>query len=117
MGDDEYATCLCSNSKAVDISRVEYLLCNEIIESDAGDFSTQVNLDSSLQDRDANASCGIGDLLNIELDTPPDFQVTESPLSTFILFHTSLATSHFCSLAQNLQFDSQDSVFDSLDRL
>lgn len=106
-----------SNSEAVDLSRVEYLLCNEIIESYAGDFSTRVNFDSGLHDRDANASCGIGDLINLEFDTPPDFEVTECPLSTFILFHTSLAVSPSSSLPQNLQFDSQDSVFDSLDRL
>ncbi|KAH6801008.1 hypothetical protein C2S52_001472 [Perilla frutescens var. hirtella] len=88
---DEYATCLGANSEAIDLSRVDSLLCNESDAAFCG--STQVNCDMSfVHERDANACYGTGDLDNLELDTPPDFP-------------------------NDLQFCSQDSVFDLLDRL
>ncbi|KAI3463045.1 hypothetical protein Pfo_019708 [Paulownia fortunei] len=98
----EYVTCLAGHSEAVGLSGANSLLCNEIIDSYAacGDLrpknpsSTQVCSDiSAVDQRYGNASCEIGDLVNLELDTPPDFQLS------------------------NLQFPSQDSVFDWLDRL
>ncbi|KAG8384878.1 hypothetical protein BUALT_Bualt04G0164100 [Buddleja alternifolia] len=99
-GEIEYdaATYLGGDSDAVDLSGVDSLLCNEIIDSydTFADFgsnnasSTQVG--SDLHQRDGNATCGISDLDNLELDTPPDFHLND------------------------LQFASQDSVFDWLDR-
>ncbi|KAL6507296.1 hypothetical protein OROGR_023491 [Orobanche gracilis] len=87
--------------EAVDLSRPDFLLCNEIINSyitlddlkPSNTFSTQVSGDYTsgvLHPRYDNASCGMSDLNNLELGTPPDFN--------------------------DLQFPSQDSVFDLLDR-
>ncbi|KAL2523292.1 NAC domain containing protein 44 [Forsythia ovata] len=98
----EHHTCLDRESKAVDSSREDSLLCDEIIDSHAifGNLnpnnvpSTQVahNIINANQ-RDDSTTCGISDLENLELDTPPDFPISD------------------------LQFASQDSVFDWLDRL
>ncbi|XP_047973478.1 SUPPRESSOR OF GAMMA RESPONSE 1-like isoform X1 [Salvia hispanica] len=102
LEDVEFSSCLGGNIKAVDATLLEPLFCNEIIESyDAfGELepqnpcSTQVNCDiNAVNDRDANGCSGIGELDNIELDTPPDFN------------------------SQELEFPSQDSVFDMLDLL
>ncbi|KAG8366906.1 hypothetical protein BUALT_Bualt16G0016600 [Buddleja alternifolia] len=96
----EYATYLVGETQAFDPSGADPLLCSEIIDSYApfedlrpnNATSTQVG---DLHQRNGNndASCGIADLDNIELDTPPDFPLSE------------------------LQFPSQDSMFDWLDRL
>ncbi|KAL6521790.1 hypothetical protein OROGR_018359 [Orobanche gracilis] len=87
--------------EAVDLSRPDFLLCNEIIDSyimlddlkPNNTFSTQVggdNISGFLHPGYDNASCRMNDLDNLELGTPPDFN--------------------------DLQFPSQDSVFDLLDR-
>lgn len=87
LEDVEFSSCLGGNIKAVDATLLEPLFCNEIIESyDAfGELepqnpcSTQVNCDiNAVNDRDANGCSGIGELDNIELDTPPDFNVSPS---------------------------------------
>ncbi|KAK6153099.1 hypothetical protein DH2020_012738 [Rehmannia glutinosa] len=92
----EYATCLAGNSETVDLSGANSLLCNEIIGSYAAFDDLRPNNPSSTQvDVDVSAvhPCDIGDLDNLELDTPPDFHLND------------------------LQFPSQDSVFDWLERL
>ncbi|XP_052188498.1 SUPPRESSOR OF GAMMA RESPONSE 1-like [Diospyros lotus] len=78
------------------------LLCNEIFSpcsapdasilngGPANGFSCQTN---DIPGVDRNVTCGIADLENLELDTPPDFELAD------------------------LQFASQDSIFDWLDRL
>ncbi|KAL0431622.1 UNVERIFIED_CONTAM: suppressor of gamma response 1 [Sesamum radiatum] len=93
----QYTMCLAGNSEAVDLSRADSLLCNEILDPYAASGNLRSNNGSSthlgdVQQRDGSSSCGIGDLDNLDLDTPPDFQLTD------------------------LQFASQDSVFDWLDR-
>ncbi|PIN02656.1 hypothetical protein CDL12_24833 [Handroanthus impetiginosus] len=87
----ENATCLAGKSKAVNLSGADSLFCNEIIDSYAAFDDLRPN--SNVSQRDDNASCGIDELDNLELDTPPDFNLPD------------------------LQFASQDSVFDWLDRL
>lgn len=79
----------------------DILLCKEILDSsarlnDSGMNSTIVNgfaSNTNLSVGNDNASFGISDLDNLELDTPPDFQLS------------------------NLQFCSQDSILDWIDRL
>ncbi|CAA0823426.1 NAC domain-containing protein 8 [Striga hermonthica] len=98
-----HATCLDGNSEVVDLSRADSLLCDEIIDSYMtwGDLkpnissSTQASVDvsGSSHQKYGSASCDVSDLDNLLLDTPPDFQLSD------------------------LQFPSQDSVFDVLDRL
>ncbi|EYU34749.1 hypothetical protein MIMGU_mgv1a023855mg [Erythranthe guttata] len=75
--------------EAVDLSGGESLLCNEII----GSYGAFDDLRPNYPQVGGDFTCGIADLENIELDTPPDFQLND------------------------LQFASQDSVFDWLDRL
>ncbi|PIN17925.1 hypothetical protein CDL12_09414 [Handroanthus impetiginosus] len=97
----EYATCLAAGSEDV-LGGADSLFCDEIIDSFAtfnelrpdNVSSTQVGSNmSDVHQRDISASCDIGDLNNLELNNPPDFLLTD------------------------LQFASQDSVFDWLDRL
>ncbi|KAL3640099.1 hypothetical protein CASFOL_011917 [Castilleja foliolosa] len=91
------ATCLAGNSKAVDLSSADSLLCDEIIDSylrwddlkPNNPTPTQAGGDTSV----LHQRCDISDLDNLELDTPPDFHLTD------------------------LQFAFQGSVFDWLDRL
>ncbi|KAF5958660.1 hypothetical protein HYC85_005885 [Camellia sinensis] len=102
--DMETHTCLAGESQAIDGNGLDdLLLCNEIFDSYAaladsglndGPFSTSsrpTNDNNSGVDR--NVTCGIADLENLELDTPPDFQLAD------------------------LQFGSQESILGWLDRL
>ncbi|XP_057489664.1 SUPPRESSOR OF GAMMA RESPONSE 1-like isoform X2 [Actinidia eriantha] len=101
--DLETQTCLEGESQAVDGNGVDdSLLCNEIFDSyvtldDSGlngvAFDGFARFTNDIPGVDNNISCGIVDLENLELDTPPDFQLAD------------------------LQFCSQDSVFGWLDRL
>ncbi|KAL1812277.1 SUPPRESSOR OF GAMMA RESPONSE 1-like [Daucus carota subsp. sativus] len=97
---------LAGESQDVHLDGIEdSLLCDEIFESSAlynnnNNSGLCYNSSSVLpcEVTDAsgaanNESCGIPDLDDIDLDTPPDFQLS------------------------NLQFGSQDSIFDLLDRL
>ncbi|XP_057791704.1 SUPPRESSOR OF GAMMA RESPONSE 1-like isoform X1 [Salvia miltiorrhiza] len=97
LKDDEFIPCLGANTEAVDSRQPDSLFCHEIIGSydvfgDSRPNSTQVNCDIyGVHERDTNGCSGFGELENLELDTPPDFN--------------------------DLQFPSQDSVFDWLERL
>ena len=72
-----------------DFDSLDDLLCNEIFDScaqlnDLGMNTTTVNGfagNTNLLDGNENASFGIPDLDNIQLDTPPDFQLSVSPQS------------------------------------
>ncbi|XP_073040970.1 SUPPRESSOR OF GAMMA RESPONSE 1-like [Primulina eburnea] len=93
----EYAICLAGESQAADFVGVDSLFCNEIIDSNTM-FGNPTPHNSSFtreggKVRDVAASGGISDLDNIELDTPPDFNISD------------------------LQYASQDSVFDWLNQL
>ncbi|XP_057464552.1 SUPPRESSOR OF GAMMA RESPONSE 1-like [Actinidia eriantha] len=101
--DVETQTCLAGESQAVDGNGVDdSLLCNEIFDSyvtlddsglNGGPFDGFGRFTNDIPGVDRNVTCGIADLENLELDTPPDFQLAD------------------------LQFCSQDSVFGWLDRL
>ncbi|XP_038889721.1 SUPPRESSOR OF GAMMA RESPONSE 1 [Benincasa hispida] len=77
------------------------LLCNEVLDSSAFMTNNQVNqMLFPLSGNNAyheiandNVPCGIADLVNLELDTPPDFHLAD------------------------LQFGSQESIFDWIDRI
>lgn len=100
----EYASCLAVHaSETDDLSGANSLLCNELIAfGDArlknpsstqvglkNPSSTQVDCDiCTVHQRDSNAGCGIGDLDNLELDSPPDFQLTVSSFPCY--FYTLL---------------------------
>ncbi|KAL1531602.1 SUPPRESSOR OF GAMMA RESPONSE 1-like isoform X1 [Salvia divinorum] len=86
--DVEFTTPLAGNTEADYFSRLESLSRNEIVASK--DASGGIN---AAHNRDTNGWSGIGELENLELDTAPDFN------------------------SQELQFSSQDSIFDSLGRL
>ncbi|KAK4272122.1 hypothetical protein QN277_020716 [Acacia crassicarpa] len=99
-GDTSGPAWLAGESQA-DFDGLDDLLCKEIFDSSAqlndyGMNSITVNgfaSNSNLLARNDNASFGISDLDNLELGTPPDFQLS------------------------NLQFCSQDSVLDWIDKL
>lgn len=92
----EYATCLAGESQAADFVGVDSLFCNEIIDSNTMFGDPRPHKSSLTREggniRNVTASGGISDLDNIELDTPPDFNLLE------------------------LQFASQDSVLDWLNQ-
>lgn len=78
-----YPEWLAGESQAVESSDIncldETLLCKEIFDSGLnymsdGDFASGTN---DLP-KNGNASYGIADLENLELDTPPDFQLSVS---------------------------------------
>ncbi|KAL6972331.1 hypothetical protein U1Q18_012506 [Sarracenia purpurea var. burkii] len=81
----ETQTCLPGESQAVDGNDIDdLLLCDEIFDfyADLGDsglndgpFSAFARLTNDIPGVDRNATCGIADLENLELDTPPDFQL------------------------------------------
>ncbi|XP_022867304.1 SUPPRESSOR OF GAMMA RESPONSE 1-like isoform X3 [Olea europaea var. sylvestris] len=96
----DFTATLAGEYQAVDMD--DLLLCNEIIDSYAplsdlrpiNSSNTQVARNiTNLTQGDGNSTFGIADLENLELDTPPDFQL------------------------EDLQFASQDSIFDWLDRI
>ncbi|KAL3636644.1 hypothetical protein CASFOL_018943 [Castilleja foliolosa] len=93
----DYATCLAGNSEAVDLSSADSLFCDEIIDSYLTLDDLKPNNPSTSQAggdiSGLHQRCDISNLDNLELDTPPDFHLND------------------------LQFASQDSVFDWLDRL
>ncbi|KAK1359463.1 Supressor of Gamma Response 1 [Heracleum sosnowskyi] len=99
---------LAGESQAVNLDGIEdSLLCDEIFDSCALNnnyYNSGLHHDSSSAllceatdasgaENNMNINCSIPDLDDIELGTPPDFQLS------------------------NLQFGSQDSIFDFLDRL
>ncbi|XP_042034775.1 SUPPRESSOR OF GAMMA RESPONSE 1-like isoform X1 [Salvia splendens] len=88
LEDVEFTTCLDENTEAGDFSRPNSLSCNEIVESK--EAFGDIN---AVHSRDTTGCYGISELENLELDAAPDFN------------------------SQELQFSSQDSIFDSLDRL
>ena len=101
--DVETQTCLAGESQAVDGNGVDdSLLCNEIFDSyvtldDSGlngvAFDGFARFTNDIPGVDNSVICGIVDLENLELDTPPDFQLAVSffyLVSSVILF-TSLS--------------------------
>ncbi|KAG8634961.1 SUPPRESSOR OF GAMMA RESPONSE 1 [Manihot esculenta] len=106
-----YSAWLAGESQAVenyDFSSIDdSLLCKEIFDSsslflsNSGNVSyngsahtrNEVTGDTTNNNNNNNAPCGIADLENLELDTPPDFQLAD------------------------LQFSSQDSILGWIDRL
>ncbi|CAA3027545.1 NAC domain-containing 8 [Olea europaea subsp. europaea] len=95
----DFTTSLAGESQAVDMD--DPLLCNEIIDSYAhlsdlkpkpSSYTQVAHNITNLPLGDGNGTFGAADLENLELDTPPDFQL------------------------EDLQFASQDSIFDWLDR-
>uniref|UniRef100_A0A7N0T4U4 NAC domain-containing protein n=1 Tax=Kalanchoe fedtschenkoi TaxID=63787 RepID=A0A7N0T4U4_KALFE len=90
MGDSEHTTWLAGESEAAEQLGLndfdEYLLCKEIIGSyapfkDPGPSrATYSYLDGNQSNltEDNHISSGFADLENLELDTPPDFQLTVS---------------------------------------
>ncbi|KAF5746900.1 putative NAC domain transcriptional regulator superfamily protein [Tripterygium wilfordii] len=100
-----YPTWLAGESQAVETDDLNYIedswLCKEILDSTSHLNNPGLNhvsysgfcRDNKAETGTNNTSAGSFDLENIELDTPPDFQLSD------------------------LNFDSQDSTFDWLDRL
>lgn len=64
---------------------VDSLFCNEIIDANTMFGDLRPHNSSLTQEggniRNVTASGGISDLDNIELDTPPDFNLSVNPLS------------------------------------
>ncbi|XP_059670066.1 SUPPRESSOR OF GAMMA RESPONSE 1 [Cornus florida] len=97
--EDNMDNWLAGESQAIDTNDInDSLLCNEIFNSystlndpvlNHGPFTNT----NDVLGADRNTTCGMADLENLELDTPPDFELAD------------------------LQFGSQDSVFGWLDRL
>lgn len=84
----DFTATLAGESQAVDMD--DLLLCNEIIDSYAplsdlrpiNSSNTQVARNiTNLTQGDGNSTFGIADLENLELDTPPDFQLEVSSSS------------------------------------
>ena len=77
---------------------------------------------TNLLDGNDNVSFGIPDLDNIQLDTPPDLQLSvsrQSPSLTLLLeFLSNVLMCYLISIfLQNLQFGSQDSILEWIGRL
>ncbi|KAL7232654.1 hypothetical protein ACSBR2_010631 [Camellia fascicularis] len=97
----ETQTWLAGESQALDGNGVDdSLLCNEIFSSysalsglNHGPFSDVARFTNDVPGGDRNPSCGIADLENLDLGTPPDFQLAD------------------------LQFGSQESILGWLDHL
>ncbi|CAK9180418.1 unnamed protein product [Ilex paraguariensis] len=99
----EYPTWLAGEPQDVNINGLDdALLCNEVFDSYAllndpglnhGPFTDFPRNTNEVPEVDGNATSGIAELENLELDTPPDFHLAD------------------------LQFGSQDSIFGWLDRL
>ncbi|KAI8032643.1 SUPPRESSOR OF GAMMA RESPONSE 1 [Camellia lanceoleosa] len=97
----ETQTWLAGESQALDGNGVDdSLLCNEIFSSysalsglNHGPFSDVARFTNDVPVGDRNPSCGIADLENLDLGTPPDFQLAD------------------------LQFGSQESILGWLDHL
>ncbi|KAI8032648.1 SUPPRESSOR OF GAMMA RESPONSE 1 [Camellia lanceoleosa] len=98
----ETQTWLAGESQALDGNGVDdSLLCNEIFSSysalsglNHGPFSDVARFTNDVPVGDRNPSCGIADLENLDLGTPPDFQLAdlqfgsqESILGCILLFH------------------------------
>ncbi|KAL3526374.1 hypothetical protein ACH5RR_011030 [Cinchona calisaya] len=102
LKESDYSTWLAGESQAADVNGLEeLLLCDEIIDStfssdfglNGGPFTGFTRNTSDAPQGAGSSACGIAELENLELDTPPDFQLAD------------------------LQFSSQDSIFGWLDRL
>lgn len=103
LQDDGFTTSLGANTEAVDLRRDDSLFCKENIDfyDVYGDFrlenpcSTQVNSGLNAEhERDTNACSGFGELDNIELDTPPDFNVSPFSASAKLQHHAFCFTIH-----------------------
>ncbi|XP_022991029.1 SUPPRESSOR OF GAMMA RESPONSE 1-like [Cucurbita maxima] len=96
---------LAGESQGIDDAELHYLedhlLCNEVLDSNVLTSNSQLTqMSFPLPGSNGchnimndNVTCGIADLENLELDTPPDFHLAD------------------------LQFGSQESIFDWLDRI
>lgn len=85
-----YPTWLAGESQGIDDVELHYLednlLCDEVLDSGAFISNSQSNqMSFPLSDSNAchemassNIPCGIADLENLELDTPPDFHLAVS---------------------------------------
>lgn len=123
-------TWLAGESQVDDLDSLgETLLCKEIFG-----YSTDLNgsAPNPISNTDFNnntygvtgnssTSCGIHDLENIELDSPPDFQLAVSFLltlssSALLDFYRNIVLK-ITFIMQDLQFCSQDSLLNWLDRL
>ena len=102
------------------------LLCNEVLDSSALISNNQVNqIPFPLSGSNAyheiandNVPCGIADLENLDLDTPPDFHLAVSSPPTFQISNAFLwSITQTCYCLQDLQFGSQESIFDWIDRI
>lgn len=90
-----YSAWLAGESQGIDDAELHYLennlLCNEVLDSGAFLSNSQLNqmpfpLSNSSACHDianGNIPCGIADLENLELDTPPDFHLAVSSPSFF----------------------------------
>lgn len=99
---EEYAGCLAGESQAADATDMDdFLLCDEIVGSfdfdnlpshhgTSANFPRHIN---PMPQEAANTSSNIADLVNLELDSAPEFSL------------------------QDLPFGSQDSISSWLDRL
>ncbi|CAN4082392.1 unnamed protein product [Withania somnifera] len=124
-----YPTCLAGESQAADANDVDIsLLCDERNDSYVFLDSFGPNIGSvdythntcHLPQGNGNTSCGISELDNLELDTPPDFQLAVSFIlagaNEFLCIITSLVESDVV-FYQDLPFGSQENIFSWLDRL
>lgn len=84
----DFTTSLAGESQAVDMD--DPLLCNEIIDSYAhlsdlrpkpSSYTQVAHNITNLPLGDGNGTFGVADLENLELDTPPDFQLEVSSSS------------------------------------
>lgn len=98
----EYTTCLAGESQAADANDVDNsLLCDEhndysFLDSfgpNLGPSADYTHSTCHLPQENGNTTCGISELDNLELDSPPDFQLADLP------------------------FGSQENIFSWLDRL
>ncbi|XP_073047360.1 SUPPRESSOR OF GAMMA RESPONSE 1-like isoform X2 [Primulina eburnea] len=99
--DDEtdYATCLAGETQAFDLDGVDSHLCINVMDSndprpkDDALLAQDCSNITDVRQQHVNAAYGFTDLYNLELDTPPDFHLSD------------------------LEFASQDSLFDWLSLL
>lgn len=97
----DYTTWLAGESQAPDLNDIEeLLLCNEIIDSSmvSSDFGLNSRASAGFTGNTKyvpqgveHSASGVAELENLELDTPPDFQLTVSfppvPFSLLIIVH------------------------------
>lgn len=90
----EYSTCLAGESQAADANDVDdSLLCDEhndysFLDSfgpNVGPSADYTHSTCHLPQGNGNTTCGISELDNLELDTPPDFELAVSFPSLHVL--------------------------------